>query len=422
MSYITNYMKMVQGTKPAYEYQIWSMLASLSIFAGRRVWFPFGPKRYYPNLYVVLVGDPGNAKSSAMDRALDIVRASKVSPISGTRITKEALMKRMASDKFDGRHFFKYLGEEIEYNQYAIFATEFVDFLGMDAQGFLDFLTAAWDQGIVDNETKGQGQDIIVGPYISMLACMTPVKLKGYMKLSILTGGFARRTAFVYSSDKNIVHWPSFTDEQQQMMDWCISYGQKLQEVSGPFGITEECKRYYEAWNQSNEEQMTDRAPAVRGWFESKGEMLFKLSMLVALSEGTNLVIDVPHYKVAQRFCEILEKNLSRVFEGSGINPNAGAASQVCRMLEAMDKPMNKKHIEAMFYDQVTSLSELRDMLTHLVAVGRLAERTLAVNGVLIGTVLGTPSAISRHSDSELATFLVRASELQQETNTDSQS
>lgn len=407
MSFIEDYMLMIKGTKPAYEYHVWAMLSTLSTFAGRRVWFPFGPKRYYPHLYVCLVGDPGVAKSSAMERSMDVVRATKVTPISGTRITKEALLKRMSSDKFDGRKYFPFMGEQVEYNQYAIYATEFVDFLGADAQGFLDFLTAAWDQSVIDNETKHQGQDVIVGPYITLLACMTPEKLKGYMKLSILTGGFARRCAFVFSSKRNIVHWPSFTDDQMQAMGRCIERGVRLQTVSGPFTVTDLCRTYYEEWNQKNEETVLDKPPQLRGWFESKGEMLWKLSMLISLSEGDNLVIDIPHYRIAQKFCELLEANLARVFEGAGINPSAGAASQVVRMLEALGRPMLRKKVEAMFYDQVPSLRELQDMLTHLVSVGRLKERTLTRAGQLFGTAIGTPEAIDQYSDAQLVALLL---------------
>lgn len=422
--FISNYLHMVENTKPDYVYQVWSMLSTLSVFAGRRVWFPFGPRRYYPILYVALVGDPATGKSTAMERSLDVVRGAGICPVSGTRITKEALIKRMASEKFSGRKLYMEGTRQVEYNQYAIFATEFVDFLGLDAQGFLDFFTAAWDQPILDTETLHQGQSVVVGPYITLLACMTPEKLKGFMKLSVLTGGFARRCAWIYSSQRNRIDWPSFTESQQAAKDWCIEYGKRQQNIAGAFAITEDCKRLYETWNKENHETLLDKPPACRGWYESKGEILFKVSMLVALGEEQGLLIDVPHYNAALKFCDFLEgkngERLNRVFEGAGINPNAGVSVQICNMLVALNRPMNKKQLRGMFGDQASSWRDLDDTLTHLVSVGKLSERTLQSNGSVLGTVIGTPTAMMGLSDSECVPFLGRSAMQQLSSGNDS--
>lgn len=414
MSFITDYLKTTENTESPFEYHVWSMLATLSTLAGRRFWFPFGPYVYYPNLYVVLVGDPGITKSSAMGRAKGIIRVANTCPVAATQITKEALTLKMSSTvdgtpkkvPFIGQRFFVYKDQKVEYNQYAIFATELVDFIAVNPQGFLDFLTAVWDEPIIEVETKNKGCDYVAGPYITLLACMTPEKLKGYMKLSILTGGFARRAAFVYAANGNIVPIPSYTEEQKVAEQRCIEFAKRVQSRSGIFGWTDECREFYTAWYYDNTAKQRDRSPSTRGWFKSKGEMLFKLSMLIAIAEESPLVIDLPHYKLALRFCEMVEKNLDRVFEGTGINPNAAAASQISRMLEAMDKPMPRKHIEAMFFDQATSLNELRDTIQHLISVGRLVERTVTVSGQLLGTVLGTSVSMSRCTDVELALML----------------
>jgi DNA-binding XRE family transcriptional regulator len=140
--------------------------------------------------------------------------------------------------------------------------------------------------------------------------------------------------------------------------------------------------------------------------------MLFKLSMLLALAESSELVLDIPHYKLALKCCEMLEKNLERVFEGTGINPNAQAATQICRMLESMDQPMNRKAVEAMFFDSATDLNALRDTIDHLVVVGRLDERKFFQTNstVPLGSLLGTPAALRRYSKEELLVFLTSAS------------
>ena len=424
MSFISSYFKTIEDSEPPFEYHAWCMLSTLSVFAGRRFWFPFGPLNYYPNLYVVLVGEPAMRKSTAMSRAKNIVRASGVCPVAATQQSKQSISLEMSHEKFTGRKYFEYNKQTVEYNQYAIFATELTQFIGIDPLGMLDFLTTVWDEAVYEVKTKNKGNDFVRGPYITLCACMTPELVKGFLRQNLLTGGFARRTAFVFSSTKNIVPIPSYTEAQQEAERQCVEFGKMIQHRSGPFDWTEQLKKFYIDWNFENEKTLRERPPTTRGWYQSKAEMLFKVSMLIALSEmdkpDTSLLLDIPHYKAALKFCAYVEQNLERVFEGAGINPNANAAAQICRMLEALDRPMNRKHIEAMFFDQATSLNELRDTITHLISVGRLAEKTITVSNAVMGSVIGTPGSLTRYTDAQLAVFLQRQSAVAPDLRTDS--
>lgn len=416
MSYISNYLQFTSGTESPLQYHQWSCLSSLSVLAGRRFWFNLGPIRFYPNLYVVLVGHPGVKKSSAMDRAKDVIRgvnqeSPQKIPIAAAQATKEFIAKAMSNEKFQGKRFFKNNGITEEYNQYAIFATELTQFIGVNPIGMLDFLTTVYTEKVYDCDTKGQGSDLVVGPYITLLACLTPEMLKGFLKMNILTGGFARRTVFVFGSSGGIIPIPSFTPAQAAAQQQCIHHGKRLQQYSGEFLFGPDAKEWYENWYTKLHTNITEVAkPATEGWYRTKHEILFKITMLIALSEfqdGSPMLLETGHFEIAEkRFLLPMEQNLERVFEGAGINPNAQAAVQICRMLEALDKPMGRKKLEAMFYDQVTDLNALRDTLTHLVAVGRLESRVLSNHGQLLGEVVGSPGCIVRFSDSELIQFL----------------
>lgn len=399
-SYIDLYMKTVENSKPAIEYHKWCMLSTLSVFAGRRFWFPFGPYNYYPHIYTVLVGDPGIAKSSAMDRAKNIVRAVKCAPVAPTSTTKESITLIMGGEKFTGKKYFTYDGRRIEYNQYAIFATELTQFMGANPIGMLDWLTTIWTENVYEVETKNKGSDYIIGPYVTLCACMTPELVKGFLKQNVLLGGFARRTSWIFSNYSNEVAIPTYTDEQKKAELKCVEFGKMLQTKCGQFGWTDDLQQFYKEWHHENHKTLTDRPMNQRGWFESKGEMLFKLCMLISLANegGDCLTLDIPHFKMALHYCEVVEKNLHRVFEGAGINPNATAITQICTMLEGMSRPINLKVLLAMFMHQVTSIPELKDTLEHLVSVGRLAIHDVIepTSRILLGTLIGSPSSIAK--------------------------
>jgi hypothetical protein len=425
MSYVGDYLHFTSNTESPPDYHRWACLSSLSVLAGRRFWFDLGPIRYYPNLYVVLVGHPGVKKSSALDRAKDIVRGVNCCPIAAAQATKEFIAKVMSSDKFPGKKHFKWNGRLEEYNQYAIFATEFTQFIGVNPLSMLDFLTTVYTEKVYDCDTKGQGSDLVVGPYITLLACLTPEMMKGYVKMNILTGGFARRTQFVYGNFGSPVPWPGLTSDMIDAGDRCVQWGKQMQSQCGEFTLDEEAKKWYEKWYVDLQTSITEiSTPATEGYYRTKHEVLFKCSMLISLSENLeNRILTDKHLAVVEnRFLLPYEENLPRVFEGAGINPNAAAAAQVCRMLEALDRPMLLKRLEAIFYDQVTSLSDLKDTIGHLCAVGRLAKRDLMFDGKLLCTVIGTPAVLKRYSDVEVAELLRDAGELPRDLNTDQSS
>lgn len=409
-SFSSSYLQAVGESKACREFHIWTMLATMSALAGKRFWFPFGRYDFYCNIYVVLVGDPGTAKSTAMEWGKNIVRAVGTIPVAATQNTKEAITQEMSGEKFKGRMFYPDPNDpnkSREFNQYSIFATELTHFMGVNPLGMVDFLTTIWNEPVYEVKTKHQGNDYIKGPYITMCACMTPEIVKGYLKQNILSGGFARRTAWMFSNLSNEVPIPTYTDEQKKAELACVEFGKMIQTKSGAFGWSEELKAFYLEWNHQNERTKRLRPPTTRGWYESKPEMLFKLSMLIALSNdgGERLILELPHYKMALAYCELLERNLDRVFEGSGINPNAQAVAQVCSMLEAMDAPMNEKVLLVMFMGQVTAINELKDTLDQLVSVGRLARLTVIepIGRTVLGTLLGSARSIASYKDRDPA-------------------
>lgn len=413
MSFLSDYLLATSNNESPPTYHRWCGLSALAAIAGRRFWFKLGPFTYRPNFYTILVGDPGVKKSAAMDVAKELVRKVGKIPMAASSTTKESIAMEMGNDKFTGKKFFgnPVTGMMEEYNQLAIFATEFTTFLGVNPVGMLDFLTAIYTEQVYDERYKNKGSTYFVGPFITMLACMTPETVKGYLKLNILTGGFSRRTMFVWGTRGKPNPWPGNTPEQQAALERCVAFGKDVQTLAGEFVLSDDGAAWYENWYIKNGNALPDRKPNLQNYFSTKHEFLFKTAMLVALSERQGNSFDNQiNAKMLQflddKFFAPVEASLDRVFEGAGINPNAAAAAQVCRMLEALDKPMPKKQIEAIFFDQVTSLNELRDTLTHLVAVGRLALRTITANGVFLGEIIGTPAALIRCSDVDAAVIL----------------
>lgn len=410
MSFISSYIRATEGNESPLSYHLWSCLSCMSVAAGRRFWFNLGRIEYKLNLNVLLVGDPGVKKSTAMDFPKDLIRETGIAPLAASQTTREAIGKMMSHEKFKGKKVFKHEDKSIEYNQLAIFATEFTQFISVNPEGMLEFFTAVYTEKVHSTEYKNAGSDYVLHPYITLLGCLTPHMLKGYLKMNVLTGGFSRRCVFVWGQQERIIPIPQ--RPPADAMSFLVNWIERLQDKSGEFVFGPGAEEWYCDWYTSLQKNMKDVAkPTTEPYYRTKQELLFKVAMLICLSEteGTDLRILPGHFELAEKnFFKPIEKNLERVFEGSGINPNSTVSVQVCRMLEALNKPMNKKHLLGMFGDQATSWRDLTDTISHLILVGRLEERTLNSNGVLLGTVIGTPQAIQGYTDVELLVFLGR--------------
>jgi hypothetical protein len=76
-SILEDYMDYSRGLEESADcYLIGSILPVTAAILERRVYFPWGDKRIYPNIFCMLVGKPGDRKTSAINRAKSIASRS----------------------------------------------------------------------------------------------------------------------------------------------------------------------------------------------------------------------------------------------------------------------------------------------------------------------------------------------------------
>lgn len=371
MGFLENYAKYAGGNEAPPQYHKWSAIATLSSFVSRRVWIDQGIFTIYPNMYIVLVGSPGGGKTTAMSIGKKMVRALEIK-LAATSITKEALTKMMAEEC---KQTIPYGEDFLEYYHLSVFATELTHFLGNNAIGMIDFLTTIYDEDVYEVRTKNKGTDVLRGPYLTMLGCMTPDLTNSYLKQNIISGGFARRAIFVLAHSRGEpVPFPTITPEMATAWDACIEWGRELQDVVGQFVWLPETRQWYADWYRKLRKSVGDcDDPMTAGYYESKHIQLLKIGMLVALSDSLELKLTPQHLHTALKLLEEAEKNLSQVFEGTGRNEEATVAAKIIHHLEASKKPISLKRIYAQFYRDADR-QELDRIIHHLTVTGRISK------------------------------------------------
>lgn len=372
MNFIQNWMKYSEGVETPELYDMWSALATLSSVVSRRVWINQGYFTIYPNLYVVLVGAPGGRKTTALDMSIKMLRELATIPFNVGAMTKEALclyMSKQCTKKF----VIPGTQKEKVYTPLTLCLTELSHFLGANSAHMIDFLTTIFDQEVYENKTKNKGDDIIPGPYLTILACTTPSNITRYLKEDVISGGFSRRTLFAFElSDGEPIPFPEVTKEAQDSWDSCISWARKLESVSGEFVWTKEAKEWYGNFYiqlfhslKDNQDLMT------RGYYKSKHIQLLKIAMLIALAESLELSLKAEHLQVGAAILTRLEANMHKVYEGMGRNELNAVGARIVETIEMAGGLLPEKKVFAIFYKDADT-RELYGLINHLVETGKL--------------------------------------------------
>ena len=332
-NFLRDYREFTSGNEAHPTYHLFSSLIALSSIVSRRVWLDMDYFTIYPNLYVVLVGPPGNRKSSAMSTTKSLLRDLKTIPFSGECISKEKLVEEMVAQERAMDNLPDTFKDKRVYSPMTVCVTELSEFLAISQAGMIGFLTDVYDQDFYEFKTKNKGVAIVTGPFLNLLACTTPEWITTYLRSDIISGGFSRRTLFVYETEKAArIPFPKVTPEMRKAWGRVLDYAQRLLLVRGPFTFHKEAKDFYAEW-YINLKVPSDENTV--GYYETKHIQMLKVAMLVSLSESTELILHKRHLDTALAFLSLVETNLSRVFQSMGRNLLNSTATKVLDILRA---------------------------------------------------------------------------------------
>lgn len=413
LNWLTDYTFFNSNNECPKRFHIFCGLACLSAAISRKVWIDAGYWTYYPNLYIVMVGDPGCGKSTALDVAKPFIRKLGI-PLAADAMTTQALLRRMSEEgspchksvkltkKYEDENGEIKLRNEIEeYSPIAIFAGELISFIGMDPYGWITFLTTIYHEACHEVGTKNKGDDLIKGPYVTLLGCLTPETNANLMQQKIISSGMARRTLWIWSTGRGEPQpRPVITPSQRAALQRCFKWAQHLNKnVKGEFKWTDEAIAFYDPWYIHLRKNINKIAtPATAGYFESKHVQLMKVAMLLALAESDALILDVKHLKLALSILEEVEPDMEKVFSGQGRNQEAAVAAKILHMVENSNVPPLKKVVYGTLYNDATR-DEIDRILKHLILQEKLVEESFheydkagKKTGRVFGPYLMTPT------------------------------
>ena len=334
-------------------YLHWAALTTLSGAVQRGVFTRWVYKKFYPNMYTILVGPPGiTHKGSAIGFGYDFLRDIKV-PVASQSITKEGLIVQMQK-RGDGTH-----------NSLVVMSDEFGSFFDKSAHLMIGFLTDIYDcKDNWEDTTKHGGTINIEKPYLTMLAGTTPSWIADNFDHNFTDKGFAARTIFVSATRPRFLRARvTITDEMMQMRKDLLHDLLIIKTVKGEFIWTRHAEEWFDDWYENNwQESILDYRLA--SYLGRKPTHIIRLSMLLALNESNRLLLAENHLERAKDHLEKLEPSMVKTFSAVGKNPYASDlermandirnAGRICRSdmlarnVHAMDKKTMDESIETL--------------------------------------------------------------------------
>lgn len=384
-NWLDAYAEYTEETESSPIFHKWVGISCIAAALRKKTWLSLGRLKVFPNMYVVLVAEPGIArKSQAISYGVDILNQLPQVVLSADAITQQAMLQDLeqcaAEDQMPD-------GKLLRHSSLSIISREFESFLGQkgDNAKMLILLTDLFDasENSWKYRTKNQGTNTIPSVYINLLAATTPDSLANSLPPSAIGNGLTSRILFVWSNAKTKrIPRPEKTQRIIELRELLIHDLSVISRISGAYQFTEESGEWWDNWYMQYDEQSPKRIctdPAFNGWYSRKPMMLQKLALITAAASHSKLEVTIEDFQNA--ICEIeqVETLMGKTFASIGKNEIAPEMVKVLAAIKA-NSPINDKQLMQLVWRDCDSM-QFDNIITTLVRSGKCSRAYTGPHG-----------------------------------------
>ncbi|HNA10322.1 MAG TPA: DUF3987 domain-containing protein [Leptospiraceae bacterium] len=404
MNFLQAYHIYSSGNEAPDIFHQWGAYAVLSSCCGPNIWKDMGTiGNIQPNLYIMFVGPPGIKKSTAKDIAKRLVHKIHTNkhplPMAPASCTKEALIKFMAEEKSPCQMSFAWQDKLRKYTKLSIYSDEFVNLVqvGGDPLAWVQLLTEIYNpQPSFDAATIARGSVNLPYPYVTLLGCMTPELTKSLINENALSGGFSRRTLYLFANrNSKPVPEPVITPEQKEAEVTLVEHGRRIQSLTGKFEFSSKGRELYNNWYAQNFHELeSSTSAAQQNFLQSKSVQVIKVAMLSKLAVSNELILDEEEMELAIALVTDAQRHIDTIFAGVGRNPHAATMSGIQNFIKFhCERPphyVTRKKIYANFLNHA-SQKDIDSLIDQMTAVEQIKQVQAQFNNGQVLQVVTTP-------------------------------
>lgn len=327
-NWLDGYMAYTSNTEPPILYRKWIGISVLAACMQRKLVLELGTLRFYPNMYIVLVGPSGKCrKGVAMGPGFSLLSELGIK-MAAEAITREALIRELQSTNLDTAYPD---GLITTHSSLTIYSQELTVFLGYNNLQLMSDLTDWYDcREKWTYRTKNQGTDIIEGVWVNLIGATTPDLIQSTLPTDAIGGGLTSRMIFVYEDKKaKSVAIPGLTEEQKALRESLRYDLERILTIKGTFKITDEFAEMWIDWYNAQEGHPPFQSPHFAGYIERRPNHVLKLSMILSMSRSDDLIITSGDLTEAIKLLTETERKMPHTFSGYGKNQLVDVMNQV---------------------------------------------------------------------------------------------
>jgi len=354
-NWLDGYAEYTALTESPRNFNRWSGISAIAAALRKKVKFQLGRLSTYPNLYLVLVAEPGVArKTQALSYATDLTYKIDSIIHSADSTTRESLIEDLEIAKQD--HVMTD-GTMLQHNSLSIISREFESFLGQKKENarMLVLLTDLFDCGDRpwEYKTKNRGKNILNAVYLNLLAATTPESLASSLPSSAIGGGLTSRILFVWATEKTqkfaIPPRPSEVLVKALIQDLEI-----ISRITGVYEFSPNCEEKWINWYETYDNESIYRIckdRAFSGWYSRKSVFVLKLAQILTAARTNSMIIEWSIVEEALALLEEIEQDMDKAFTAVGRSDITVDVTAVCAIIEKYGKIHEKQLLHLVYRD-----------------------------------------------------------------------
>jgi hypothetical protein len=329
----------MQNTEPAKLFDVWTGYSVVAAALRRKVSLQLGRLTYYPNIYVVLVAEPGVArKTRAINYGVDFLETIPEIRMSADSSTKEAMTDDIENSALDA---LTAVGDTLRHSSLNIISREFESFLGQKKENtrMLTSLTDLYDcPKEWSSRTRHGTSNKIIRPWVNLLSATTPDSLASSLPASAVGGGLTSRILFVYADKKKkSVAIPFMTEAEVKLKEKLEKDLFQISQISGEYCMEASCiKNWVDWYDQYDEDESGNRIctdKSFSGWYSRKPDLIIKVAMLQAAACSNDLVVRWRNIELALEAIQQVELIMGNAFKAIGKSEVSAEVDSVLQII-----------------------------------------------------------------------------------------
>lgn len=309
--WIDTFLEYTERVLAPKHFRKWTAYSILSGVVERRIWSMVSGKTCFPNLFILLVAQPGVGKTVSIDEAIKMWVGCQRIRLAPSGMTKAAFIDHINEKSHD----FSYNGSSYRYHTLCVASGEFGILLPDYETSFLNVLNDMYDcRDLFEDRTRKDGHKIVERPHLNLIAGTQPAYLKHILPETAFGMGFTARIIMVYGADAVEDDMFAAYMEKGHLKQKLISDLRIIQKLVGPMEPTPEAREFIEDWYR-NRKKSAPTHSLLQNYNVRRHLHAQKLAMLSSISRSNELVIEIEDYKSAIDILLKAEDDMPSIFK-----------------------------------------------------------------------------------------------------------